>query len=132
MTTTELTQARQASPGRNFQSTLRSTLGGRRGLIAAGAAVVVAGLAFKWSWLVAAGIAPVLLGVLPCVAMCALGLCMNRMMGGSQSATRSTDQETGPLQLAAPSDEPGAANPPASASFGPVRTADKGCCQRAR
>src|SRR5882724_2038844 len=89
MTTTELTQARQASPGRDFQSTLRSTLGGRRGLIAAGAAVIVAGLAFKWSWLVAAGIAPVLLSVLPCVAMCALGLCMNRIAGGSSDGQQS-------------------------------------------
>ncbi|WP_258584233.1 hypothetical protein [Mesorhizobium sp. AR02] len=132
MSTTELTQASETSSRRDFQSTLRSTLGGRRGLIAAGAAVVVAGLAFKWSWLVAAGIAPVLLSVLPCVAMCALGLCMNRMMGGSQSATRVTDEEIGPLQLAAPSDEPGAANPAASTSVGPIPLADKGCCQRAR
>lgn len=85
MTTTELTQARQASPGRDVQS-FRSTLGGRRSLIAAGAAIPVAGLAFNWSWLVAAGIAPVLLSVLPCVAMCTLGLCMNRKTGRSCSA----------------------------------------------
>ncbi|CCV11949.1 hypothetical protein [Mesorhizobium sp. STM 4661] len=77
MTTTELTQARQASPSRDIQS-FRP---GRRGLIAAGAAIAVAGLAFNWSWLIAAGIAPLLLGVLPCVAMCALGLCMSRMTG---------------------------------------------------
>ncbi|RVH28084.1 hypothetical protein CN211_25985 [Sinorhizobium meliloti] len=37
------------------------------------------GLAFNWNWLVAAGVAPPLLSVLPCLAMCALGLCMNRM-----------------------------------------------------
>ena len=79
MTTTELTQTRQASPGRD--AAIRHTLGGRRGLIAASAAIAIAGLAFKWNWLVAAGIAPLLLGVLPCVAMCALGLCMNRMTG---------------------------------------------------
>lgn len=128
MTSTDLTRATQASPGHDFQSTFRSTLGGRRTLIAAGAAVIVAGLAFKWSWLVAAGIAPVLLSVLPCVAMCALGLCMNRMMGGSQSAARTTDDETGPLRLAAPSDDPGSANPAASTSVGPIRSADKNCC----
>jgi len=32
---------------------------------------------FSWGWLVALGITPVLLSVLPCIAMCALGLCMN-------------------------------------------------------
>ncbi len=81
MTTTDLTRIGQASPTRNIRSAIRST--GRRGLVAAGAVIVAAGLAFNWSWLVAAGIAPVLLSVLPCVAMCALGLCMNRMTGRS-------------------------------------------------
>jgi hypothetical protein len=38
--------------------------------------VVAAGLALNWSWLVAIGVAPLLLTALPCVAMCALGLCM--------------------------------------------------------
>ena len=93
MTTTQLTQARRAPPSRDVQSTVRSIFGGRRGLIAAGAAVAVAGLAFKWSWLVAAGIAPVLLSVLPCVAMCALGLCMSRMTGRSCSAEDVTRNE---------------------------------------
>lgn len=48
--------------------------------------VLAAGLALGWSWLVAAGIAPILISVLPCVAMCALGLCMNRRGGRSCSA----------------------------------------------
>ena len=51
----------------------------------AGVAIATAGLAFNWSWLVAAGLAPLLLSVLPCVAMCALGICMSRMTGGSCS-----------------------------------------------
>ncbi|QND64685.1 hypothetical protein HB777_12855 [Mesorhizobium loti] len=79
MATTELTQTRQASP--DSSSTIRHYLGGRRGQIAAGAVIAIAGLAFNWTWLVAAGIAPLLLSVLPCVAMCALGLCMSRMTG---------------------------------------------------
>lgn len=41
------------------------------------------GLALNWNWLVAVGVAPLLLSALPCVAMCALGLCMSR--GGSRS-----------------------------------------------
>jgi hypothetical protein len=36
-------------------------------------------LFFGWDWLVAAGLAAVIIGVLPCLAMCALGLCMSRM-----------------------------------------------------
>lgn len=64
----------------------RYYLGGRRGLIVLAAVAIVAGLALNWSWLVAAGIAPILLGVLPCLAMCALGLCMHRPGGKSCSA----------------------------------------------
>ncbi|NUS22591.1 MAG: hypothetical protein HOQ25_22855 [Mesorhizobium sp.] len=79
MTTTEMTRASEASS--NSYCTIRHYLGGRRGLIAAGAVIAVVGLAFYWTWLVAAGIAPLLISVLPCVAMCALGLCMNRMTG---------------------------------------------------
>lgn len=98
MTTTELTRGGQASPARYIRSV---RFGGRRGLIAAGAAIAVAGLAFNWSWLVAAGIAPVLLSVLPCVAMCALGLCMNRMTGrscqaGDDSAKEAADNTKAP------------------------------------
>jgi hypothetical protein len=60
---------------------LRYWLGGRRGLIVAAALALVAGIVLNWSWLVAAGIAPLILAVLPCVAMCALGVCANRMSG---------------------------------------------------
>lgn len=81
MTTTELTRAKEASFGRDVLASIRFYLGGRRGLLALAAGVIVAGLAFNWSWLVAAGVAPLLLSVLPCVAMCALGLCMHRMTG---------------------------------------------------
>jgi hypothetical protein len=51
-------------------------------------ALVVAGAAlyFGWEALVAAGVASVILGVLPCLAMCALGLCMGRS-GKKETAT---------------------------------------------
>jgi hypothetical protein len=39
------------------------------------AALIAAGLVSNWSWLVAAGALPILIGVLPCLAMCALHLC---------------------------------------------------------
>lgn len=47
-----------------------------RTLIVLAIAAIAAGLAFNWSWLVAAGVAPLLLTLLPCAAMCALHLCM--------------------------------------------------------
>lgn len=55
-------------------------------LLLLAAVVIGLGLVFNWSWLVAAGIAPVLLSVLPCLAMCALGLCMVGMRGRSCEA----------------------------------------------
>ena len=66
--------ARSAEP--SSIETIRRYLGGRWGLLAVAAAAIVAGLAFNWSWLVAIGVAPLIIGVLPCAAMCALGLCM--------------------------------------------------------
>ena len=44
----------------------------------AGIAAITTAVAFGWEWLTAIGLASVLVSVLPCVAMCALGLCMNR------------------------------------------------------
>src|SRR3546814_20866694 len=67
----------------------RYYLGGRRGLLILAGLAVAAGLALNWSWLVAVGIAPILIAVLPCLAMCALGLCMSRAGGKSCSAAGS-------------------------------------------
>ena len=50
--------------------------GGRRTWVALAAILLVGGAALNWGWLVAAGIAPLLLALAPCAAMCALGLCM--------------------------------------------------------
>ncbi|HET6159939.1 MAG TPA: hypothetical protein VFE34_16460 [Dongiaceae bacterium] len=71
----------------------RQFLAGWRGLIALAAVVLAAGLALNWGWLVAAGVAPVLISVLPCVAMCALGLCMNKMTGRKCSTEQSDSIE---------------------------------------
>jgi hypothetical protein len=48
----------------------------RATLLVLGSIAFVGGLVLNW--LVAVGIAPLLLTALPCVAMCALGLCMTR------------------------------------------------------
>ena len=77
-------------PGQMF----RRHLTGRRGIMAVAVAAVVAGLALNWSWLVAAGIAPVLISVLPCAAMCALGLCMNKTARRKCSAEGASSTDT--------------------------------------
>ncbi len=63
-------------------------LGNRKLLLVLAIVIVGAGVALNWSWLVAAGIAPILLALAPCAAMCALGLCMSRMGGKSCSSSK--------------------------------------------
>ena len=70
-------------------SVLRERLLGRNGLIMVALLAISGGLYLNWSWLVAAGLAPLILGVLPCVAMCALGLCASKMTGGKSSCSSS-------------------------------------------
>jgi hypothetical protein len=77
-TTTDIKRA-EPSLARAGVALLRHYLGGRRGLIVLTVLAIGAGLAMNWSWLVAAGIAPLLLAVAPCAAMCALGLCAQKM-----------------------------------------------------
>ncbi|PZX12463.1 hypothetical protein LX81_03567 [Palleronia aestuarii] len=53
----------------------------RRRLMFVGAASVMGGgMALNWGWLTAIGLAPILVSLAPCAAMCGLGLCMK---GGS-------------------------------------------------
>jgi hypothetical protein len=75
----------------DVRALLRYWLRGWRGLTVLGLAGVAVGLWLGWSSLVAAGLAPLLLGVLPCIAMCALGLCMRH---GGKSSCDSHDGES--------------------------------------
>jgi hypothetical protein len=55
----------------------------RRRLLFVGAATVMGGgMALNWGWLTAIGLAPVLVSLAPCAAMCGLGLCMTGGSGG--------------------------------------------------
>ena len=85
MKTLETANASDTSLTQGLLYALRYWLGGRRVLIAVAVLAVVGGVVLSWGWLVAAGIAPLMLAVLPCVAMCALGLCANKMGGKSCS-----------------------------------------------
>ncbi len=60
---------------------------GRRGLMVLAIGVAGAGMAMNWGWLVAVGMAPILLALLPCAAMCALGLCMKKKDGGKSCSS---------------------------------------------
>lgn len=68
---------------RDYLHALKYYLGRRRVLVPAAMAIVGGGLLLNWNWLVAAGVAPLLLIVLPCGAMCALGMCMKHGKGGA-------------------------------------------------
>lgn len=88
---------------------LRALLGSRRGLLILAAGAPGVGLATQWHWLVAAGIAPLLVSALPCVAMCALGLCMGKMAGGTPGPQTPPEDKTSDTSLLVGPSEPSAA-----------------------
>lgn len=81
----------------------RPYLSDRKVLAVLAAAMIGAGLWLSWGWLATAGIAPVLVALAPCAAMCALGLCMkgsggkscasNNGTGGAQAGPRRTGSD---------------------------------------
>jgi hypothetical protein len=111
MADTQQSQSQDGSLGRDLLYALRYYLGSRRGLLVLAGLAIAAGLALNWSWLAAAGIAPILISVLPCLAMCALGLCMNRSGGKSCSTAASNAdpaeiEDVGPVTQAVALDTP--------------------------
>lgn len=87
-TATETTRTGEPSLAKATMDLVRYYLSGRRGLILLFVAALGLAMAFNWGWLAAVGIAPLLLALAPCAAMCALGLCMNKM-GKQSSSTQS-------------------------------------------
>jgi hypothetical protein len=76
LTSSQSTKAADASPARDLLYAGRYYLGGWRGVLVLAIIAALIGVGFSWSWLMAAGIAPILLSTLPCLVMCGLGLCM--------------------------------------------------------
>ncbi|MFQ5566597.1 MAG: hypothetical protein ACE5EU_09565 [Paracoccaceae bacterium] len=97
MSTSEPSKSAETALSQDLLNATRYYLGGRRGLIVLTVLVAVAGAALNWRWLVAAGLAPLLLGVLPCLAMCGLGLCMNKMAGQSCSKKTNSAEAATPI-----------------------------------
>jgi len=82
--TAEMPLSRPATLGlRDWLRAWLSRPGGRWTLIVLTVVAIGAGLTLNWGWLVAAGVAPILLTAGPCLAMCALGLCARGMGGKS-------------------------------------------------
>lgn len=67
-----------ASGGTGIARYLPAWLRGRRGALLGAVALAGGGAALGWPWLVAFGVAPLVLSLLPCAAICALGLCMGK------------------------------------------------------
>jgi hypothetical protein len=77
----EKTQAAQTASAKGCNPIL--TLGGRvrqgTTLTVLAAAAAGSGLVLGWDSLVALGLSSIVLALLPCLAMCALGVCASRM-----------------------------------------------------
>jgi hypothetical protein len=118
MTTPKTTLRQDPSFTRDLFYAARYYLSRPRVLLTLAAIAIVSGLALNWSWLVAAGLAPILISTLPCLVMCAFGVCV---------MCRSADKPSAPLRDAAD----GASAPAAlaiSATDKPA-TDTAGCCQ---
>ena len=88
----ETTRTREASLTGKLRR-LRHHFSGRRGLVLLAVIIVTVAAFFNWGWLVAVGLAPLLLALAPCAAMCALGLCMNKT-GGKSCASGAKSGDT--------------------------------------
>lgn len=83
-TPTHRSEASGSSLGRDWLGLLRYWLRDRRVMIGIAAVALTAGAWFNWGWLAAIGVAPLILALAPCAAMCAVGLCT---MGGGKTAS---------------------------------------------
>lgn len=97
--------ARDTTLSQDIGSYLRYQLRGRRGLIAAAVLLAVPALWFGWPWLVAAGLAPLILAVAPCAVMCGLGLCVNMACRKSDAGSSSGQAAGSALRVTSPKSE---------------------------
>lgn len=120
MTTPTTTQRQDSSLTRDLLYAARYYLWRPRVLLTLATIAIVAGLALNWSWLVAAGLAPILISTLPCLVMCAFGVCV---------MCRSGEKHSAPVRDAAE-----LASPPARLAISAIDkqpTGTAGCCQGA-
>lgn len=72
----------EASLKREWLDAARYYLGNRWALLTIGILVLAVGAMLNWSWLVAAGLAPIIIALAPCAIMCAIGLCAMKNTSG--------------------------------------------------
>lgn len=87
-------KAEQGIAAPSIASRLGNAFRGRRAWILLALAIVGAALYLNWTWLVAIGVAPLLIALAPCAVMCALGLCMAKK-GGKSCSKSSSDANHG-------------------------------------
>ena len=88
--------------GPSLQRAVQRALRDRRVLIGVAAALIAGGAAFNWGLLVAAGVAPLLLSLAPCLIMCGLGLCMTRSCSKHEQAANGAPLSPEQIPSAAP------------------------------
>ena len=97
---TDIAFAPASARGSSLSRKTRELLRSRKAWFAAALAFLAVGAALNPSWLLLAGAAPLLIKLLPCAAMCALGLCARgagcasdvaRPHGSSPTSARSAD-----------------------------------------
>ncbi len=103
MNRSESSNATETSLTRDLFYAARYYLGGRRALILLTAAALGVGAALNWGWLVAIGVAPLLLIFAPCAAMCVFGHRMSKATGKSRSREAGTTERSRPHAGADPS-----------------------------
>lgn len=86
---------------------VRYQLRGWRGMIAAAVVLAAPALWFGWPWLVAAGLAPLLIAMAPCAVMCAVGACSM----GKSCRKSETDSAESPAAEAGSGSAPAAPKP---------------------
>ncbi len=111
MNRSESSNATETSLTQDVIYAVRYYLGGRRALILLTVAALGVGAAFNWGWLVAMGVAPLLLVFAPCAAMCVLGHRMNKATGKSLSREAGTTEGSRPHAGADPSVPVGSKHP---------------------
>jgi len=101
MTVRKATETADTPLSSQWLNLARCYLGNRWVFLALGAFVLLAGIGLNWGWLVAAGIAPILISVLPCLVMCGLGACMMCRSGATQTTSPrdAVDAATSPTAL---------------------------------
>jgi hypothetical protein len=93
MQSIEIAKPPSGSPTHDRTGVFRSWIGDCRVLAVAGLAVSATGLALGWDRLTAVGIAPLIVSAVPCLIMCALGLCI--MGSNHQSCSSQPKPEAG-------------------------------------